>query len=186
MSNDIINSGEETTKSKNETIKKNKYDNKRVNILEITVDVLFALFLIIGIGVFIKVLYGGGISFGGINLDERDGQLLPFVIITTSIVAGSFFIIKTYIRSEIGIKEVEMGKYFMQAIEKFNEKQDKKFKQYSTKFDKQLAKLDKRFTESKQLLTGLDQQYQNLGKMVKDVSDLVDKVNPTRDQKEDS
>ena len=166
MSNDIINSGEETKSKDNKT--KSEDDNKWVDRLEITVDVLFALFLIIGIGVFIKILYGGGISFGGINLDGKDGQLLPFVIITTSIVAGSFFIIKTYIKSEIGIREREMGKELNQAFEKFSARLDKQH-------DQRMKELNQQYKETMQIIGVLNQQYQNLVKMHENLMNSTNK-----------
>ncbi len=125
MSNNIVSSGDNKTESNDDETNNKGGDGN----LEILINVLFMCFLLISIIILMELL----LNNEGIKLVKK--YPLPFVIISTSIVAGSFFIIKTYIRSEIGIKEVEMGKEFRKDIKEF-------IAQQKIEFDKQNAKLE--------------------------------------------
>ncbi len=111
----------------------------------------------------IEVLFSGGIGF-------IENHLLPFIIISTSIV-GSLFLIRIYIKSEISDKEIEMGKEFREDmkeiyktrkeyIKEFYKTQQEMFDKQNARFDKQDKLIEEKFEEIKQLLKN-NQNQQN-------------------------
>ncbi len=132
-----------------------EHSNNDQNLLEKIVNILFALFLIVGIVFFLFVLYGGNIEF-------VEYELLPFVIVSTSVVVGSFFIIRTYIKSEISIKEIDMSKYFSDFIQKISDKQDAKFDKQDAKFDRQYKLIDEKFANLEQKLANQTAEIKQL------------------------
>ncbi len=107
--------------------------NSNNSLLDRTISILFIIFLITGVIVFGGVIYTVDYEL----ITDRD--LLSFVIIATSVVTGSFFITKTYINSQISIKEKEMGKEFREDIRRIAREQERNiFSKLDEKLDKKL------------------------------------------------
>ncbi len=85
---------------------------------------------------------------------------MPTVIISTSVVVGSFFVIRTYIKSEISVKEIEMGKEFREDIKEIHKIQQARLDKQDARFDKQDKLIEEKFEEIKQLLKN-NQNQQN-------------------------
>jgi len=134
-------------------------------------SVLFMLFLMAGIVFYVKGLFNLE-SFTG-NVEKH---LLAIVIMSTSVITGSFIITRLYINNQISIKEREMGDKFRRDIQdimdRFSKeqdakfaKQDAKFAKQDARFDQQDARLDQKFAnqtaEIKQLLEDYKNQQKN-------------------------
>jgi len=101
------------------------------------------------------------------KLDANKEYLTLIAIIATSVVAGSFFVIKIYISSQISIKEKEMEEKFSNNIALII---DSKLSQHNARFDKQDVRFDKQDMR-------FDQQDEKLNNIQKLLNKLVDEKN---------
>ena len=59
----------------------------------------------------------------GFFTERVEKHLFSIVIVSTSVITGSFFITKTYINSQISIKEKEMGRELREAAKEIIKEQ---------------------------------------------------------------
>ncbi len=125
------------------------------------------MFLVVGIIVFLEVL----ISDGGIKFVKEHS--LQFIIVSTSIVAGSFFIIRTYIKSEINITETNMSRYFADLIQKISDKSDANFQRYQKQTEEAIRRneevMQRRHEET------IRRHEEVINKAIKKIEDLHEK-----------
>ncbi len=67
--------------------------------------------------------------------------------LTAYVITGVLFVTRTYIKSKISFKEIEMSKYFSEFIQKMSDKQDARFDRQDELIDKKFAEQDARFAE---------------------------------------
>ncbi len=79
---------------------------------------LFMFFLIAGFAFYVGEFFNLGFF-----TERVEKHLFSIVIVSTSVITGSFFITKTYINSQISIKEKEMGRELREAAKEIIKEQ---------------------------------------------------------------
>lgn len=114
----------------------------------VVLALLLLICLVLGIWVF-----GDGIYYN--YADQLKKSLIPFVILSTSIVGGAYVFIKLYIENQLEVREDKMireyERHFNAKLAEQTTEMNQKFAEQTTymneRFDKQKEEIDRKFKE---------------------------------------